>query len=302
MGEAPQMDAIFIIVVMCISGVFGGILNVLQDIDIRKLVQEGDRAISSVPRFVAGLVLGGFRGSGGAIAMLFLLAVADKLPTTATSKNIVILFSLGVVSGFIGYRLLRRVAASVEKQIEEAVGRTEKKIEEVEDRVDKDVRLADALRWGEITAEREVVLPSDLRAPIEDLEEVRREMPSESQVGIMLGRLYVEKSDDVRKGIRVLSEVLEAKKKEGADKDEYAADLLYNRACYFNLIANKASGPEKNELKEKAYEDLEASIRLAPENKDDALVDPVLESLRHEERFGILISSSFSAPSSSPSS
>lgn len=293
-----QLNWLSILLIMSISGMFGGILDVLGIIDIRKLVipeqKQLEPVIASGKRFVAALVLGGIGGIGGSYSMMFVIVAAAKLDTADTPINKLLLCSLGVVSGFLGFRVLRGVARGVERQIQESEARqearTEEKIRMTEDRVEHKLRKVDyydALNRGLEVAEKET-LPSVQFQAISRLEEMRELAPQSREVVIVLGRVY-RKLGRYQEAIDVLTELLNRIRNSNRNND--VADLLFNRACYYNLVADKLSDGDQNkkELKENVYKDLSESIRLSYENKKDAAVDLDFQTLWNEERFKRLI-------------
>jgi tetratricopeptide (TPR) repeat protein len=293
------MGWIEILILMAMSGMFGGVLDVLQLIDIKKLIEQDARVLLSKRRFVGALLLGAVGGAGGAIAMLFVIVATAKLNTKPEPENRLMLISLGMVSGFLGYRVLRSVAQRVEKQIQEVETRaakkidesaarveasTTQKIEETADRLQRETEYSKAITLGFMIAEKGDAIPSDTDTAISGLKRILEREPDNRQAGIVLSNIY-RKLGGNNEALRVLSALTQSLEGKTARQKDLA-DSLYNRACLYNSMANQ----EKNELRiqelrNKAYEDLERSIRLSPINKDEALQDPDLESLRGDERF-----------------
>jgi tetratricopeptide (TPR) repeat protein len=301
--QAPQMDWLYILGLMSFSGAFGGALSVLQLYDVRKLLDESEAVSFSRNRFFAALILGISSGIGGSISMLFVISATAKLDTNPTTANKLLLCSLGMISGFLGYRALGGVASRVEKQISEIDAKTdrklketkihleeltEKKIGDAKDTVKSIAEYWDSINMGlDAAGDKNGLISEDLKA-ISRLERLREQMPGNREVAIILARIYAKLNDHV-KAIEILTNLIVAIEGTGRDKD--TADALFNRACYYNLIADSEAGDKKAELKTKAYVDLKESIRLSPENKEDATTDPDLQSLRDDERVKQLIAS-----------
>lgn len=106
------------------------------------------------------------------------------------------------------------------------------------------------------------------------------------RMAILLARLY-QKSHDVEDAISVIDGYIKAKEAAG-ERDRDYADALYNRACYWLMIWSSKSDEV---AKERAYDDLQASLSLWPENKLDAIRDPDFKAVAGEDRFKRLIAS-----------
>ena len=87
MPEKITMGWIEILALMIIAGAFGGVLDVLQLIDIRKLIEQDGPVLPSKRRFLGALCLGAVGGTGGALAMLFVIAATAKLDTSDTAPS-----------------------------------------------------------------------------------------------------------------------------------------------------------------------------------------------------------------------
>jgi tetratricopeptide (TPR) repeat protein len=296
-NSAPQLTWTTILVLMSFFGMFGGILDVLGMIDIRRLVDVEFKQINRVfvpgKRLIAALLLGGIGGIGGAFAMLFVIVAAAKLDTADTPINKLLLASLGVVSGFLGFRVLRGVARGVERQIQESEvrleARTAEQIQATKNHAEQIVEKYDAITSGmRFVEENKETLPSVQFQVTSTLEELRERIPADREVTMVLGEIY-RKTGRYQQAIDLLTEFLNTIERSGRNKD--IADARYNRAGYYNLMADRlADGNEKKQqLKNQAYEDLKESIRLSPENKEDAIAEGDLESLRQEERFTQLV-------------
>ena len=288
--DAHILSTLQILFIMCAAGAFGGMLDVIQLIDVRKLVEQEGPIVVFTRRFFVALALGAFGGIGGAVAMLFIITATAKLDTGDKPENLLLLISLGMVSGFLGYRVLRSVAMRVEKQIQDVEERTDKKIREAESNLKRYTEIIEAVNIGRSVVADRSAERFALEEAIEKLEALRSQMPDHREINIVLGTIY-RKMGKYRKAIQTLTEALQAMRAKGA-KDKDVADVLYNRACYYNLLADSVDGTERGELKQNAFADLEASFRLSPSNRSDAAEDGDFLSLRNEERFRTLTTSS----------
>lgn len=283
-----------ILLLTSISGAFGGMLDVLQIIDVRKLIERPETPIASWRRFIAALALGAIGGVGGAVAMLFVIVATAKLDTSDTPANVLMLCSLSMVSGFLGYRVLSSVARRVENQIKEAEARTEKKIEEttaqtvaiVDKKIQQSSKYANAISKGLLVAGSLEVPPFVIEDAIAEIEEIIKRTPDDRQASIVLSNIY-SSQENYDKAIDVLNDLMKTLQNKGESRNIDMGDALYNRACILNTKAKglPEGSPELNELKKKIYADLAASFRLSPTNKEEAKKDPDLESLRAEEQF-----------------
>jgi hypothetical protein len=302
-GNVPplpsEMSWLTILLLMACAGAFGGVLDVLRLIDIKDLLSE-----KAGPRFswvIQGLLVGAVIGSGGAIAAIFVTGAADKFATVDTVANRLRLVSLGVISGFLGYRLLKSVANQLEKDVNDVKEKTQSQGKELIDvkakqekaltDTKKDVDLVEAIGFGFAALGAPNVLESDLNTTVRRLEEARSAFPAHRRVGILLARLYHERLNSTEKAMEILTQVLEAKRQEHSDTDDDAADVLFNRACYSSILAGTQTDQKRGEeFRTKALADLALSVRYKPTNKKDAASDDDLKPLKDDVRFRDLIS------------
>jgi hypothetical protein len=95
-----QFTGLGIASMMSLAGAFGGMLDVLQLIEVRRLIEQKGALVVSKRRFIAALLLGCVGGIGGVFAMIFTITATSTINTDYTPRNQLLLFSLGVVSGF----------------------------------------------------------------------------------------------------------------------------------------------------------------------------------------------------------
>ncbi|MGB8354286.1 MAG: hypothetical protein WCD79_10390 [Chthoniobacteraceae bacterium] len=110
------------------------------------------------------------------------------------------------------------------------------------------------------------------------LENVRKTVPQHRRLAIFLGRLY-RRLKKLPEAILVLDEACEARDKIPMERDSDYGDLLYNKACYLNLLARDAGEPKREELRKSSWEVLTNSIKLNPDNFSCAKEDNDLAEL-----------------------
>ncbi len=103
-----------------VPAIFGGILQISYKLTYGSLFGEEQRgtAGSESPKtrgvVLKDLITGALFGLGGAAAVVLAAIWLKKFDMTATSENKLYLIVLGVVAGFVGYRILPRVARESE--------------------------------------------------------------------------------------------------------------------------------------------------------------------------------------------
>ena len=117
------------------------------------------------------------------------------------------------------------------------------------------------------------------RQAIQELEQSRLIAPNNRRIGIVLSRLFRHQRD-LPGAIKVLSEVLEVRRRQAITPNKDDADLCFNRACYRNLLAENIADEEgKKQMRDLAWDDLIRSIVISPENRKDARDDVDLKEL-----------------------
>lgn len=288
--SSMTMSWIEILALMLIPGAFGGILSVLQLIDVPRLMDSAKLSVFvSRRRFYLALILGAFGGCGGALAILLLGLWTKQLDDNlvATTRNKLLFCSLGVVSGFLGFRLLKSVASNLEKQIHDAELRAEDRIREMEKRL---VEEDDIMSQAREAFRSKTVANADIEQVISAMEQVKRRRPADRTVAILIGNLY-DKVGKHTEAISAVTDTLAAKGRLGKAADKDAADMLFNRACYRIPLFAAAENDEakKNVLKKEILEDLKTSFSYFPENKVIARGDEDLAALKNDPDFRALV-------------
>jgi len=277
-----------IIVILVVFGAFGGILDVLQVIDVRRLVSTDDILVNSRRRLGGALLLGAFGGIGGGFAMLFILATSGKLSPENSVVNLSLLSSIFTISGFLGYRILKSVAVKVDKQIQELEERTEKKLKDTTLELQAEIGYLDAINSGLVCAGAKDTSNSAIEEATYKLNKILTVKPTDRKAAIILARIY-KKQKNYSKAIEILSKAIESRKRyPELSKDTDTAALYYNRACYNNLLRAQAAKEDNvldQELKSKMYIDLKEAINFDVSNRLEAKDDDDFDSVKTESKF-----------------
>jgi len=288
------------LLIFAFFGAFGGVLAAIQTTDVHKLMKLTEVRWGGWPRFFCvalGLFISACGGIGGAIAGLLILLVDGKIQRTDLTDHDRLLYAgTGLVAGFIGFRLLKRVAERFDKVMEAA----EKKAEQTAERVTEDKLaqehqkemqrdlLTRSIGQGLIAAGGNV-RPSEIDQAIRNLELARKEFPRDRTAIIVLARLYANQRRDLQTAIETLTHGLDAVQQQQTTQQKDIADILYNRACYyFRLAKQTADEGEKARLIELMYTDLDRSFQLSSENIQDAHQDTDFQDLKTDSRFAKL--------------
>jgi hypothetical protein len=105
---------------------------------------------------------------------------------------------------------------------------------------DADVKLLSAITTAMVAVTGGDTDPTLTDEAINMLEKSLREHPGERRAAILSGRLYADNKANLPKAIQVLSGALEAIDKRRIEQKGYAADILYNLACYYVRMAQQA--------------------------------------------------------------
>jgi hypothetical protein len=223
-------------------------------------------------------------GCGAAWAMLFVTITTSKFRADDSTENRLLLVSLSIIAGFLGYRLLQGLASKLEKQVQEIDFKTE----ENQKRTAALEELVAAIGVG-LRALEEGVPPAQVLDAVRILNETRSKLPMNRSAAIILARLQHEALGDTERGVAVLTDAIEAKRREGSDRDKDAADLRYNRACYCSVLAGKDASNRARHVAQ-ALDDLAISCELSPDNKREAQADKDFDVIRGETRFVQIVS------------
>ena len=251
-----------ILLLFMIAGMVGGMLAALQYTDVSALLQNPPTVLGwqRMVSVMLALVVSGLGGVGGALAALFLLLMDNKIaggPLTDQSRLTYV--ATGVVTGFLGFRLMKYVAIRFEdmtrKTAEEQAERTAMQV--VEQKLDVDQRRLvrmEAINLGRLAQLGEYA--QNAPTAIERLLPIFRDKPGDREVAILLAWLHANRSKNIDQAIATLSESIQTHTLQSDDR----ADLLYNRACYH------ARRSDRDGEAAAALRDLTASCKLKPDN------------------------------------
>lgn len=305
--DASEMYWIEVLWYLCVPGAFGGILAVLRpvaiglgmDLDVADgLRRHHGVRVPSISALCWRMILGALAGIGGSLAFVGVLALDGKFRAAPQNEDILLFCSAGVISGFLGFKLLVRLSNNLEEQLRHLADRqAAKEATDVEQTLrikEQSLRLAVSNGYYVANSLREDAPersdPEAVEDAIKVLEEARSAHRSHRPAAMILGRLYRarndEAADDLLKGIEVLTDALAAKSAEGTGEDKDAADILYNRACYYALLFAK-DGNQAN--KNSCLSDLEKSVKLLPKNAQHAKEDSDFDPVKESEKFKSLI-------------
>lgn len=271
-----------VVVFAASAGALGGLIGVFRDFDIPALMRGDKSYVRSRGRLLAGVAVGALSGVGGSIAVLSILVLDQKFKTPPTDEVRLSLCSLGTVAGFIGFTLLNSLAQELAKRVarqDERVQVIERNLEKIEDQ-----GTTAAISMGFATANQAAqgnVTPEGITKAIADVKQAFDRNPTVRNVGLILGRLY-RWSNDLRRAIDVLTQVINARRAAGIADNEDTAAILYNRACYHALISDRANGEDH---KAQAFADLRQSVLLDPKNEAEAKQDADFNKIKRDPRF-----------------
>jgi hypothetical protein len=112
---------------------------------------------------------------------------------------------------------------------------------------------------------------------------LQEKVPTHRTLAIFVGRLFVA-MDEIEKAIGALDKTIRARETKRLDKGEEnqrdQAALLFNKACYLNLLARKSADPSEQErYRTEAWNVLMKCVQLCPSDREEAMIDPQLDDL-----------------------
>jgi hypothetical protein len=212
----------------------------------------------------------------------------------SSDENKLYLIVLGVVAGFIGHRILPRVARGLEermdltekeaifatKKADDAVKETEKAQKEAE-KAQKEAEKAqkEAEKAQNITYAITLIETKAYKKAEKILLSLGKTDPLNPLINFKLANMY-KRMEDFAKAVNLTSKYIEAMRAANKENDEEFGVALYNRACYRTKQA--LSSPRSDELLSKAFDDLERAIEFDPARRGYAWQDEDFEKLRKE--------------------
>ncbi len=266
-----------------LSGALGGMLGPLQLPDVAWLMGTSEQSHfrrARIWNFLAAEAVSAAGGIGGAMALLFVMLLADKIgPNPPRDRDFLVYITSGVLSGFLGFQLLKVIAANLLKNLgilQDSAKEAERKAIQFEHRS----QLRSAILQGLFDYnEQETARPHHIEESIAELERLLPEFPGDRRAIIVLANLLGHSQRNYAKAIDVLNaglKVIEASPNV-AERTQDRADILYNRACYYALQAalfesfkDDRTRAEANRYRSLALRDLKQSLEFDPRNADFA--------------------------------
>jgi len=124
------------------------------------------------------------------------------------------------------------------------------------------------------------------RDTIKSLEKIQKEWaPTNRTIAVFIGRLH-KTLGELDQAVAALEAVLKERVKHGEDHGRHIqdhADIMYNTACYLNIMANNAKTGSET-IRKQAWETIKKSIELWPANLEEARKDEDFDGLTNDVR------------------
>jgi hypothetical protein len=290
----PSLDLNWLVVLACflLSGAFGGIIATFQWEDIKKLMEPGQtswRSNRNLENIFAAAGISALGGAGGAVAAMFLMIVDGKLRgnppgglTLIRDIDVLTYISTGVVAGFVGFQIIKKVALNLLAQkVDEVKAATEENKALLEHTLKK-LALSNAVIRGLSALDQKPGAPV-VKAAITDLRKALDDFPADRAANITLGRVLDELQADPSGAIDVLKVGLAAMEREGTTRHVDSATVCWNIAAYYLSIAKLAepnNAAEAGKLKDQTISFLRKAIKLDPSVAGEAAADPDFKDLK----------------------
>lgn len=110
------------------------------------------------------------------------------------------------------------------------------------------------------------------------LEALHRTMPTSRTLAIFVGRV-TRAMGNLKKAIALLDETIEAREADGLGNSVDQAAVLYNKACYLNLLAAQVEQNEQEKLRQQAWEVLRECVKRSESDLREAQEDPDFDGI-----------------------
>ncbi len=295
---------LFVLAVMVVCGAFGGMLAALSSLDISMLIQGRGQRIGKSHEVIGALLVGSVGGIGGAVAVLAIIVADGKLASPPRDAEVLGLCALGITAGFVGFKLIKllanRLGAEIETQIKDnrsdMIALT-KRVEEAEKHASQMAALNAAVFEGfEIANRKERAPKAEIQGALERVRASLNDYPTDRTAGIIAARL-LRNLRRLPEAIVQLTTVLDTRNKSGIQENSDTAALLFNRACYRNILADTLGEVPDQQvaLKTLAEQDLLNCGKLVPDDLIAALTDDDLTSLRSRPKIQAAIATAKTA-------
>ncbi|MBF0520678.1 MAG: hypothetical protein HQK92_13270 [Nitrospirae bacterium] len=261
----------------------------------------------------------GFIGAAGAFGGILVLIVASKFPQEKdlfTIANLLFLLSMSVICGYASDRLLPALSNALMKRVQELENKTaefEKKHEEAlknaksdNDKLKLKHEVSVACLSGYHALNSKTA--TNISIAIDTLEKVlpKNELHKiDRSINFLLGALY-RNSNEYEKAMEIYSKFIDSvnsyksnlKSQELPEKEEEfkrnIADAHFNKACIYSLQAEqlKSDSADSEQMKQKAFIELEMAINGNADNKIDANNEPDLNFIKSDDKFKKLVENS----------
>lgn len=268
------------------GGILGGVLDYFNrfkiNVDNKRLCFQG--VPIAIPQFFSLLAISAALGVGGALAIQFTMISIGKFNPAATTESIMWILTTSVVAGFSGRRILNLVSSKLEDQIGEArrdAGEAKEEAIEAKEEAEEGLLITRAIAsiGLDSTFSERMLLAKEIK-------QFLTVKPTHRHLAILVGRIH-RKNNNYREGIKSLTLYLQAKEILNQRDKDYA-DVHYNRACYWALLASTL--PDNNDMEQKeCLKDLKIAAELSPENASDAKTDSDFNSVKTLEGFKAII-------------
>ena len=245
-------------------------LQEISDWLTKILVGVGLTQLSAMPRSLRRLAVYVSPAFGG-----------DRSAETFAIAIVIYFSSAGFLFGYLWTRITLRImlewadVAADPAKLTAMLFSNIRRTNEVERRAEtlerRDVSIVRNFRAATLAIEalREGAPKSELEDALKGMQALN--MPYDRTVTIIVGRIY-KALGNLSAGIESLSDFLRLHPNETSSD---VADVLYNRACYKALLGDSDG----------AFEDLNRSLSLSPENRESALQDPDFNPIKTDHRW-----------------
>jgi hypothetical protein len=298
-----------ILLLFIFSGAAGGGLSTLSLTDIARIWKSQTAlpfSLWKVRDICVSLLIGCAGGVGGAITAVFIMSIDGKFKFSTSDgfddAKVLTYISTGLVSGFLGFRLIRGVAEEWWKQ---KINTMESSVEELKLQNQREAeQLAENTFLNAIIEGRaylrDPVSREELENVIQQLEAGLQRHPDRRRAIIILANLYGRRKNAPRKAIEILNKGIEAVRaaRPAAGKD--IADMLYNVACYEVELSQQVGPPQSASLIDDALGHLRQSVQLSRANAQEAVQDPDFDPIKTDPRFVQLVTAAGAAMGPQP--
>jgi tetratricopeptide (TPR) repeat protein len=282
------------VVLVTTGGVLGGgvYLASIYISSIESTVSSGSRKLQTGWFRVANLTT----GAGGAWAGLLAMFWAHRVPLEGYPAQMLELLATSILAGYAGNRLLPAVAERLTSEfLKKSVETAKASAEHAKTSEDNVKEMAEITRRSALITESVAYLEKDSSHTVATTNQFIGKLEAElswnpqfRQAAILLGRMYAEAKNQYDEAIAVMDRFIDAKRIHGGKGDDAVADAFWNKANFLEHQF-KASGSANAELRKRAIQCLDESLKIHPsyltmlqedEDFDDLRRDPLAAKFR----------------------